>query len=171
MIACLILGAADLAFIDAVVLPTVVRRAPVKHAPLTVRLPEPVKVIAAHIIQQPAPTVRSLELTLNFDTGQTALKLRARRQLDALALQAAAHPDWKISIEGHADARGDDELNERLSEARARQVARRLQAQELPARRLRTAAFGATKPLVDGTDRESLKRNRRVEIFIVRGEP
>jgi outer membrane protein OmpA-like peptidoglycan-associated protein len=118
----------------------------------------------------PAPTP-TLELTIHFSTAGTALSARARAAVDAVAERAAAHPRWTLAVQGHADARGDAARNERLSVQRARAVAARLQEDGLPEARLQTKSFGATRPVARGDEPEALRRNRRVEILIVRGEP
>ncbi len=68
-----------------------------------------------------------------------------------------------IEVAGHADARGPDDLNQLLSERRARAVARRLEDAGIDAARIAVAAFGSSRPSQTGND-------RRVEVY-VRGSP
>jgi outer membrane protein OmpA-like peptidoglycan-associated protein len=122
----------------------------------------------------PAPTIvptPALELTIHFTPADASLGARARAAVDALAARAADHPGWTFVLHGHADARGDEAFNARLSDLRAATVAAHLEAAGVPAARLRTAAFGATRPLAAGDDPRSRRLNRRVEIFVVRGGP
>jgi outer membrane protein OmpA-like peptidoglycan-associated protein len=119
-----------------------------------------------------APTIvptAVLELTIHFTPADASLGARVVAAVDALAARAADHPGWTFLLHGHADARGDEAFNARLSELRAATVAAHLEAAGVPAARLRTAAFGATRPLAAGDDPRSRRLNRRVEIFIVRG--
>jgi outer membrane protein OmpA-like peptidoglycan-associated protein len=64
-----------------------------------------------------------------------------------------------VTVVGHADATGSDDLNDRLSEDRADAVARRLIALGIRPARVRVEARGAREPRSDGID-------RRVEIFL-----
>jgi outer membrane protein OmpA-like peptidoglycan-associated protein len=123
-------------------------------------------VIAAAALPAPA-----LALTIHFNTGDAALNPRARAALDKLVAQVTDHPEWRLAVEGHADARGDEAVNERLSQERAQVVSARLEKLGLPGARVQTAAFGSTRPLSPGDDAAALRRNRRVEVLIVRGEP
>jgi peptidoglycan-associated lipoprotein len=122
-------------------------------------------------VRAPAVAPPELATTITFDTGQSLLDAGGRAALDALAARAARNPSWILSVEGHADARGDAEGNERLSQQRAEAVARRLRARGIPASRLQLGAFGATRPVTDDADPASLRRNRRAEIHIERGTP
>jgi outer membrane protein OmpA-like peptidoglycan-associated protein len=110
-------------------------------------------------------------MTIHFKPAEAALTAPARAAVDGLAATAAAHPGWTFAVNGHADARGEADFNERLSELRAAAVAARLEGAGVPGSRLATTAFGSTRPLAAGDDPRSLRRNRRVEIFIVRGGP
>lgn len=76
-----------------------------------------------------------------------------------------------VRVHGHADARGDEEFNQRLSERRAEAVAAQLRALGVPSQRLIVAGFGSRQPAVKGTDPRSYARNRRVEIWIEKLPP
>jgi outer membrane protein OmpA-like peptidoglycan-associated protein len=112
-----------------------------------------------------------VEAAVHFESGTAHLDKRARRVLDELAERAATHPRWTLSVEGHTDAVGDTEFNDWLSQQRARAVARHLRATGLPRSHLKVRGFGATRPVADGDDPTTLRRNRRVEIIIQRGAP
>jgi outer membrane protein OmpA-like peptidoglycan-associated protein len=127
-------------------------------------LPEPEPAPAPATLSRPIVIVR-------FPSGGAALDARARQTLEALVARTSQHPDWTLTLEGHADQRGDVDINERLSLQRARTVARWLHGQGVPLARLQAAGFGATRPLADGDDPGSLRRNRRVEIRIEGGGP
>jgi outer membrane protein OmpA-like peptidoglycan-associated protein len=196
--ACLTLGLADLAFIDAIVLPRVLPSSPATRAlagtarprSATPELPRaqgagevgrasrassPAPVIAQLPSAAPAPAPRARPLSptralvIHFDTGQSGLDARNRAAVDALARRLSSGEAVTLSIEGHTDARGEEALNKRLSQERARAVAERLQARGLRQASLQLAAFGATRPLSDGNDRAALRRNRRVEILVLPG--
>ena len=73
---------------------------------------------------------RSIGIDVRFHTGSAELTSEARTQLEGLGKAIAAHSNklapGEIVIEGHTDARGSDELNKKLSEQRAKAVAKHL---------------------------------------------
>lgn len=56
-----------------------------------------------------------------------------------------SHGDVRIHVEGHADSRGDDDYNRRLSDARARAIARWLTEGGVAENRLTSKGYGADK--------------------------
>src|SRR5690349_22295200 len=66
---------------------------------------------------------RSIGMDVRFQTGSAELTPEARAQLEnlgkALASRSGKLAPGEIVIEGHTDARGSDDLNRKLSAARA----------------------------------------------------
>ncbi len=89
-----------------------------------------------------APKALALPVQFSFDSAD--ILPAARAQLDALAEGVRLLPkDRLVTIEGHTDARGDDEYNELLSMRRAQSVKRYLVAQHgIDASRLRAIGMG-----------------------------
>lgn len=102
-----------------------------------------------------------------FDTDAASIAPRAEPQLRKLAAIIRRTPKAIVIIEGHADSRGDEEHNKRLSLRRAQAVANWLVEQHVvhPST-LKVNGLGAGKPLVAGSDRLSLRSNRRVEVTL-----
>ncbi len=89
--------------------------------------------------------------------------------LTRLAKLIADHPEYThVSVEGHADDRGPDNFNQKLSEDRARAVMEFLVKQGIAQDRLSSMGFGSTKPLVDKKSEYALLLNRRVEFTVTR---
>lgn len=122
-------------------------------------------------------TVVSLAGDVTFDFNRATIRDSARGTLDRLAALIQAGGAGQIMIEGHSDARGDDEYNRRLSEARAEAVKTYLVAKGVEAGRLRTIGLGELRPVApnakaDGSDDEAgRQRNRRVEIILPNADP
>ena len=83
-----------------------------------------------------------------------------------------------LHLEGHADARGTLEYNQRLSENRAQEVYHYLEeTYQLRAWNLHAIlppkGFGKTRPVVQASKEEEHQQNRRVEIYFtdVQGKP
>jgi len=67
---------------------------------------------------------------------------------------------------GFADNRGGDEINQRLSEARARGVASALGQRGVEPKTVR--GFGKANPVADNVTPEGQEKNRRVEVWVKR---
>ena len=108
-----------------------------------------------------------------FEFGQSTLTGGASGRVqdiaDVLNTQA---PGRRVSVEGHTDAIGGEDANQRLSEARARSVADALSGSGVEASRLSTAGYGEHYPVApntnpDGSDNAAGRaKNRRVEVVI-----
>jgi outer membrane protein OmpA-like peptidoglycan-associated protein len=79
-------------------------------------------------------------------------------------------PELNLRIEGHTDATGSDEYNQRLSERRASAVRDFLAAQGVDMNRMVAVGYGEYRPVADNDTREGRQKNRRVEIVIAEGE-
>jgi outer membrane protein OmpA-like peptidoglycan-associated protein len=104
-----------------------------------------------------------------FDFERARVKSAARPVLDAIVELARQHPEWtQLRVEGHADRRGDEEFNLRLSERRARNVMRALLERGLEGREVTFVGFGASRPRDERRNEAAHQRNRRVEFVVVR---
>ena len=101
---------------------------------------------------------------LLFDRGRSELRSGVRADLRDLAMSLNRYPDYDVTILGHASTDGSTQLNQNLSDARARAVRSFLVDQGVAGARLVAEGRGESQPL-DGIDGES-PLNRRVEIAI-----
>jgi outer membrane protein OmpA-like peptidoglycan-associated protein len=101
-----------------------------------------------------------------FGFDEDKLSDDAPAALDEVLREIAVRPGATISIEGHTDEVGTREYNQGLSERRAQAVARYLASRGVARGRLAVRGFGADRPVTQGLDEESRRRNRRVEIVI-----
>ena len=89
--------------------------------------------------------------------------------LGRLAKLISEHPEYiHIAIEGHADERGAEDFNQRLSQTRAAAVMEFLVKAGVKKARLSSAGFGSSRPLVDRKGEFAYYQNRRVEFIITR---
>ncbi len=109
-------------------------------------------------------------LLITFDTNSATLTAESQSALDTVgkALQSDALAGLMFRVEGHADARGDAEINRKLSQQRAEAVVGYLVSKHgvLP-ERLQPQGKGSGEPL--NKDRVDAPENRRVTIVTVRG--
>jgi len=99
-----------------------------------------------------------------FDSDAATIRAESRAVLDEMATLLAAEPTWKLLIEGHTDAQGEESHNQRLSEARAAAVREELVGRGVDGARLRTLGFGESRPVGDNTTEVGRAQNRRVEL-------
>lgn len=104
--------------------------------------------------------------TINFDRAKADLTADSTQTLKDLAQIANACPRFKIEIDGHTDAEGTDERNQRLSDRRARAVADFLARHGVDPRRLSTVGYGASQPIADNATDEGRAKNRRIEFKV-----
>ncbi len=110
-----------------------------------------------------------------FDSGSADLGAEGRTQLAKVAhtlLEVAptipASVPWVVRVDGHTDdvpiQSSRFASNWELSTARAISVVRFLIDQGVPAEHLAATGFGEFQPIAAGTDPESRRRNRRIEL-------
>ena len=104
-----------------------------------------------------------------FDSDQTNLKSGSIAQLEALsdAIKSSARAKT-ITIVGNADDSASSEYNERLSEARAREVASYLMKSGISQDQIKVKSVGSTQPVVSNINQAGRQLNRRVDIFVGR---
>lgn len=105
-----------------------------------------------------------------FETGKANLLKESKLELDRIFTFLKQYKNTEIEIQGHTDDRGNDDLNQKLSLARAASVRTYLISKGIPASRMTAVGFGKTKPLVQGTDETARAKNRRVEMVIKKKE-
>jgi outer membrane protein OmpA-like peptidoglycan-associated protein len=103
-----------------------------------------------------------------FDLGQATLRPEARERLSRLSGVLLAYPGpYTLEFEGHTDSTGSDELNNRLSDARASAVRDYVVGAGVRGDRvIGTRGFGKANPVASNDTADGRQRNRRVEIVI-----
>lgn len=76
--------------------------------------------------------LRDLSMTVHFETNSAITAEEYRSSLDAIALASKKIDGIKISVIGHADERGTESQNQKLSEMRAQSVGMILNKAGLP---------------------------------------
>jgi peptidoglycan-associated lipoprotein len=103
-------------------------------------------------------------LVIYFDYDQADIKPEFNELLAAHGRQLVANPNMNLRLEGHTDERGSREYNIGLGERRAQAVRRVLTLQGVAASQLTTVSYGEERPAQTGSDEESWRLNRRVEL-------
>ena len=109
---------------------------------------------------------------IQFQVGTDSILPFSKPTLDSVA--KIINDDIKIGhlvIEGHASEEGEYKYNYDLSNLRARAIYKALVDSGVHPDRMSYRGFGEALPKFEGTDEESLAKNRRVEFHIVRQDP
>ncbi|MGB2621012.1 MAG: peptidoglycan-associated lipoprotein Pal [Candidatus Acidiferrum sp.] len=96
-----------------------------------------------------------------FDFNKADIRADARDALAATADFLKAHPEVKVTIEGHCDDRGSTEYNLVLGDRRAAAVKAYLVSLGISADRMNTVSYGKEKPFCTEDNEECWQSNRR----------
>jgi len=92
--------------------------------------------------------------------AEAALKRDAQTLSDIIR----QYPDFKLTVEGHCDARGSEEYNLALGDARAKQAREYLATLGLPADQLQLISYGKDRPVCNDQDEACWQKNRRAHL-------
>ena len=103
-----------------------------------------------------------------FETDSAIIQGRSFPLLDAVAATLNASPQITlVEIQGHADERGSDQYNIKLTRARAASVMNALIERGVLKDRLRSAGYGERCPVDPKRNPTAWEKNRRVEFKII----
>lgn len=110
----------------------------------------------------------SLNAEVLFDSGKSELKPEGIAAVKKLATQLSIIQKASLNIAGYTDDIGSDDLNQKLSMARAESVAKVLQQEVGNSNRFafKTKGYGEQNPIAPNNNDENRKKNRRVEILV-----
>ncbi len=105
-----------------------------------------------------------------FPSGKSKLTTDAKYVLAKLSGMLLVFPDMKLSIEGHTDSTGSDQVNNKLSQQRAVAVRTFLTEMGVPATRIAARGLGSRQPIAPNDTSEGRAKNRRVDIVMTEGQ-
>ncbi len=103
---------------------------------------------------------------IQFESGRDVIKTRSYGILNNVADIMKDNPSYKLIIDGHTDAQGDDQKNQTLSEKRAAAVKKYLVSKGVDESRLTSRGFGESKPKASNDTSKGRAENRRVEFTV-----
>ncbi len=106
---------------------------------------------------------------VQFELGKATLKPESFTVLTQIAEIMRKYPDYNLSIEGHTDNTGTAEVNEKLSESRAKACYDYLVQKGIPASRMKYKGYGKARPIADNSTYSGRTLNRRVEFNLTPG--
>ena len=108
--------------------------------------------------------------TVYFDFDKWNLDAEDVARLGDVRKVLENQPDYQLTISGHADDRGKDNYNERLSRRRATAVAKYLTAQGVDKSRIVMKAYGEARPAIPcisgDCSEDDHRLNRRAEFLL-----
>ena len=111
-------------------------------------------------------------IKVTFDSGilfavnSSTLTEQAKGNIGKLSQILNKYPDTNILVEGHTDATGSEEYNQKLSERRASSVTDYAKVAGVDGARFKAVGYGEMQPVADNATAEGRSLNRRVEIAI-----
>jgi peptidoglycan-associated lipoprotein len=106
--------------------------------------------------------------SVKFPVKVHALSPEAQARLAELATRLKSeNQNVYLEIQGHTDARGSDDLNDKLGQERADAVRLYLNQQGIALNRMSTISYGKTTPVAPNDTPEGRAQNRRVVIIVL----
>ena len=102
-----------------------------------------------------------------FDVNRAELKKDFTNQLDELIEAMRKNPELMVQIAGYADATGDRETNQRLSNQRARAVLKYFNDRGIGRRRILAKGYGQTVQEANYHSDQDKQKDRKVEIRLL----
>lgn len=136
-----------------------------KPPPTPVPVPSEPRIV---YVSENAPRPIVIDSVALFDSGKSQLKKGSEHLLLAALEQVQANPAQFFIVAGHTDNVGGQEMNQKLSEARAMTVRNWLvEKSGVPVTRFAIQGYGYVSPVAGNESEEGRARNRRVEITMV----
>ncbi len=125
-----------------------------KPAPAPIVVPEPPKRVVENV---------SFSGDALFATNSSVLTDAGKASIDPVIEGSRNFNNFKVSLFGHADSRGDAAYNQGLSERRAQAVADYMISKGVAASAISVFGRGETEPVASNATAEGRAKNRRVD--------
>ncbi len=113
--------------------------------------------------------LQTLDLSgITFLFGSDEITEKGKLILNDVIRVLNEHKEFNVTVEGHTDNAGDDELNLQLSQQRAQSVLDYLSNNGIQPERLTASGFGETLPIASNDSVEGRAQNRRIEFAVSR---
>lgn len=105
---------------------------------------------------------------LIFEQGKGVIDPKSFPSLDEVVALMKEDTKLVIQLEGHTDNQGDPKKNMELSQGRVDNVKKYMVSKGVNKDRIKTKAFGGTRPILNANTPEARAKNRRVEMRILK---
>jgi len=104
-----------------------------------------------------------IRLHVKFDFDQSNIKKEFLPEIQKVADFMKQNPGYNVVLEGHTDSKGSDAYNMKLSDQRAKAVAKALSTLGVAGAKVTTEAYGESKPVATNDTDAGRAENRRVD--------
>jgi len=118
------------------------------------------------ITEEVKKKVNTAAKNILFVTGSAKLQASSNKGLNEVVQILKDNPAMSLSIDGHTDNVGNDELNQKLSDSRAAAVKSYLVSKGVDASRITAKGHGETMPIADNATAAGRQQNRRSEMTL-----
>lgn len=133
-------------------------------APVVAPVAAPMDTVA---LVEPMPADSLFELNVYFATDRAHVGEGSRWRLNRIIRLLEKHPEVRLKVVGHTDARASIEHNEALSKRRVENVKRYLIKNGIDPKRLKPGEWKSEfEPIAPNTSDKKMQLNRRVEVRI-----
>ncbi len=101
-----------------------------------------------------------------FSIGSSKLLAKSFKSLKDVVKIMNDNPSYKIDVDGHTSNTGGTELNQKLSDSRAKSVRQYLIDNGVDESRIVATGYGEDKPIADNKTATGRAKNRRVEMHL-----
>jgi peptidoglycan-associated lipoprotein len=115
-------------------------------------------------IQELLNRIQDAYFDYNKHTLRPDAEVALKRDAQTLSDIIRQYPDFKLTVEGHCDARGSEEYNLALGDARAKQAKEYLATLGLPENQLQLISYGKDRPVCNDQDEACWQKNRRAHL-------
>lgn len=102
-----------------------------------------------------------------FDPGSASITVETQPVVDDIAEILKKCANLKIRIAGYTDSQGREEMNQQLSQQRARAVLDALRVRRVPVSSFEAIGFGEADPIATNETEEGREANRRIEFSLI----
>ncbi len=103
-----------------------------------------------------------------FGTGHANLSSEDKQTLQELIDLMTEYPDLNVEIGGHTDNVGSSEINLKLSQDRANNVAQYVASKNISLARIQPVGYGESRPMASNDDEIGGRElNRRIEVVVI----
>jgi len=120
--------------------------------PVAAVAPSPAPIAAAAVVPLPVYEKVAFDANVLFDSNKSGLTSAGRNSLDAFVSKIGGLDTQSVMAVGYADRMGTDASNQILSEERVGAVKSYLVSKGVPADRVKTSAWGETRPSTAAAD-------------------
>ncbi|WNY99641.1 OmpA family protein [Sulfurospirillum sp. 'SP'] len=104
-----------------------------------------------------------IRLHVKFDFDKSTVKPEFMPEIQKVADFMKQNPGYNVVLEGHTDSKGSDAYNMKLSDQRAKAVAKALSTLGVSGAKVTTEAYGESKPIATNDTEAGRAENRRVD--------